>query len=273
MRRKRTRVTVPHARFDVNRIRNLPPLRLGDSHPDLSEVKAYLKNFGYLTDIDSLTTASLDGAARGALIRFQEQMGLERTGDVDSQTREVMSSPRCGLPDVLDELGALAVGPWPRRELTFAYGHLTTQISGGQVKAAVGRAFATWGSAGAGLIFREVNLDGDPDMRVEWRPANDPDRSMVGTLVAHADFPPGFSIVVSAPPLPLHFDDEEHRWTVGVEIGKFDIETIALHEIGHCLGLVHSSLHGAVMYANVQPNVALRSLQVEDIQRVRTLYP
>ncbi len=80
-------------------------------------------------------------------------------------------------------------------------------------------------------------------------------------------------MIVNNLPLPLHFDDEEHIWAVTPTAGAFDIQSIALHEIGHCLGLVHSNDPSAVMYPTVQPNFALRMLQMDDIQKFRGLYP
>jgi peptidoglycan hydrolase-like protein with peptidoglycan-binding domain len=261
----------PILKFDTKRIASLPDLALGTVHPDLIQVKRYLSSFGYLPP-DNSTTISLDRFTRNALTRFQRQMGLAITGNITPETRRVMSSFRCALPDV-DPLGALTVGPWTRRNLTYAFAHLTTQIPTDQTKVAVRNAFATWQNANVGISFTEVQIGTGPDVSVEWRPANDPDHSMVGALVAHADFPPGFSMIVNDLPLPLHFDDEEHGWAVTSAAGAFDIQSIALHEIGHCLGLVHSNDPSAVMYPTVQPNFTLRALQMDDIQKFRALYP
>jgi peptidoglycan hydrolase-like protein with peptidoglycan-binding domain len=261
----------PITRFEVDKIASLPTLSLGTTHPDLIQVKRYLSSFGYTPPANS-TTPNFDNSIRNALKRFQRQMGLSPTGSLTPETKQLMSSFRCALPDV-DPLGAITVGPWTRRNLTYAFAHLTTQIPAPQTQVAVRNAFATWQNAGVDITLTEVAVEAGPDISVEWRPANDPDHSMVGSLVAHADFPPGFSMIVNGLPLPLHFDDEEHGWTVTSVAGAFDIQSIALHEIGHCLGLVHSSDPSSIMYPTVQPNLIQRVLQLDDLQKLRTLYP
>ena len=96
---------------------------------------------------------------------------------------------------------------------------------------------------------------------------------MGGGVLAHADYPPGCGFYGNALPRPLHFDDQEHTWCIGAVAGQFDVETIALHEIGHLLGLAHSSVAGAVMFPTVSPNATNRVPQPDDIEGVRRLYP
>ena len=63
-----------------------------------------------------------------------------------------------------------------------------------------------------------------------------------GGILAHTFAPPPIS------PEPLagdsHFDDAE-TWRIGSD---FDVFSIALHELGHSLGLAHSDDPNAVMY-------------------------
>jgi hypothetical protein len=70
-----------------------------------------------------------------------------------------------------------------------------------------------------------------------------------------------------------HFDDSEHQWVVGSVVNGFDIETVALHEIGHILGLQHSNVAGSVMFPTVSSNSTKRALTADDLGGVRELYP
>jgi hypothetical protein len=70
----------------------------------------------------------------------------------------------------------------------------------------------------------------------------------------------------------VHFDDEEHTWVIGARKESFDVESMALHEIGHILGLDHSDVPGAVMLPVQSPNTTVRALTGDDIAGFRRLY-
>jgi hypothetical protein len=172
---------------------------------------------------------------------------------------------------------------WNRRTLTYAFGNLCDDVRKNVARNAVRRAFKTWAKAGVGLSFHQAEVDNDddnnnddgnanPDIFVEWRQAADPDHSMVGGILAHADFPPGCSVIVSGLPIPCHFDNEERTWVDGGS-GGFDIETVALHEIGHLLGLLHTDVSGSVMFPFVSAHTTLCRLQSDDLAGIRALYP
>jgi hypothetical protein len=289
--------------YDADVIRQAPDLDPGDEDPSVVEVQNFLKRFGYFdaafAEGRTPDSGRLDEVTVRALTEYQRFFKIGTGyGNLDAPTRELMATPRCGIPDVLPgEMlpGPAArfriVGPSNRPFFTYAFGTVTTDIipTGTPQMVALGRvlarravdsAFKTWAAAGVGLAFTEVRANEQPDILVEWRPAADPDCNMVatptGNILAHSGYPMGFTSSVcdtNFPPKPLHFDDSEETWTDGAGPGRIDIETTTLHEIGHLLGLDHSGVSGSVMWPSIDANFTLRTLPGDDLAGVRELYP
>ncbi|MDX2153780.1 MAG: RICIN domain-containing protein [Bryobacteraceae bacterium] len=249
-------------------------------------VKDFLKRFGYLQTNgaqpaqgpQAAATNVLDDATSVALVKYQARHRIPVTGVFDAPTREMMSRSRCAIPDIGP--GAAAgvapafsiAGAWNRDTLTYAFGSGTNDVTGGEEFQAVRRAFATW-SAAVQIAFREVSRADSPDILIEWTVADCPDTDMTGNVIAHADYPPGFGFYGNALPRPVHFDNQEHTWCIGAVAGQFDVETVALHELGHILGLQHSDFTDAVMFDTVDANATRRFLTPDDIEGIRRLYP
>ncbi len=251
-------------------IADVPDLALHDHDDSLTHVQHFLQRFGYLGE-DAYDDGTLDRATATALLTYQTRNAVVPTGTMDAETRAAMTTARCGLPDMADGVAFSTRCAWDRTTLTFAFEDGTADTAGTSEFDAVRRAFGTWAAA-APVTFNEVTTGDSPDIVIDWRDANDPDHSMVGGVLAHADFPPACDVVTDTLPKPVHFDDSEHTWTVGAVAGGFDIETVALHEIGHILGLQHTDVSGAVMFPSVSSNFTLRVLQNDDLAGVRALY-
>ncbi len=150
--------------------------------------------------------------------------------------------------------------------LGYHFSATTAQLSDAQVRSEVLRAFAEWSRyvkvtltpADSTTAQHTVNVlfghgdHGDP------YPFDGP-----GGALAHTFYP--------APPNPepiagdMHFDDDEH-WQVGADI---DLFAVALHEMGHALGLGHSDKPGSVMYPYYS---RAQTLTAEDIAAIQQLY-
>ena len=161
-----------------------------------------------------------------ALARYQAMHGLSATGIFDEATKEMASRARCGFPDVLPGDGpAFSITcTWNSNTLTYAFNSGTNDVGGDDERAAVRRAFASW-SAVIQIAFREVGTGDDPDILIGWTQANCGDANMTGTVLAHADYPPGCGFYGNARPRPFHFDDQEHAWCIGAVANQFDVET------------------------------------------------
>lgn len=260
-----------------NSLSSLPTVGLGESAEGFESVKDFLARFGYLAEApqtEEAPSSALEDETSLALAQYQTMHGLTPTGLFDENTREMMSRKRCTLPDINPATGVSfsITCTWSKDTLTYAFAAGTGDIGGDAERDAVRRAFATW-TAATQIAFREVATNGNPDIRIAWTPANCGDANMTGGTLAHADYPPGCGYYGNALPRPIHFDDQENTWCIGSAAGQFDVETVALHELGHILGLSHSSVAGAVMFPTVSANATLRALAPDDIEGIRRLYP
>ena len=68
----------------------------------------------------------------------------------------------------------------------------------------------------------------------------------------------------------LHFDDSNTWVDDANAVGQIDLYTVALHEIGHALGLGHSEVVGSVMEATYAGG--RRNLSNDDIDGIQALY-
>lgn len=134
--------------------------------------------------------------------------------------------------------------------------------------AAINAAFAAW-SAVADIIFTQVEDNGVPfnapgtvaDLRFGGHVMD----GAFGTL-AHGYYPPANGATAAG---DIHFDIGE-TWKLGFGGPGFDIFQVAAHEIGHAIGLNHSTTPGSLM--NPFYTEAFRGLQADDIAGARYIY-
>lgn len=249
---------------------------VGTEHEDIAKVQQYLTRFGYLHSV--ITPGKLDEPTSEALKTFQQVVGVEATGELNAKTSAALQMPRCGTPDlgaVLRIRGGASANfvlrgcSYNKTQFTFRFVNGTSDITGTQERNAVRNAFNTWASVLCGVSFQELNT-GPVDFEIGWFTGNHGDGSPfdgVGNTLAHAFYPPPCGGSNAG---EMHFDDAE-TWSLTGAGSTFDTETVALHEIGHLLGLDHSAVSGSVMFPTY--GGVRRALTQDDIDGIRRLYP
>ncbi len=241
-------------------------------HDDVEKVQLFLQRFGHLRG--AYKRKSLDEATQKALRSYQRTNGLKPTGVMDIPTTLAVQMPRCGTPDLPKDGDGPVAGFSLRgcsyqgqfRTLTYAFVNGTADIPLDNERVAVRKAFATWQNQ-ISIDFVEVAPTNNPNFTIGWFTGVHGDGSPfdgVGNTLAHAFYPPP----CGGPNFgKLHFDDAE-TWTLNGS--NFDTETVALHEIGHLLGLNHSEVVGSVMFPSYGgQRVALTQ---DDIDGVHAMY-
>lgn len=70
------------------------------------------------------------------------------------------------------------------------------------------------------------------------------------------------------------FNGKGFHFTTSGDSGRFDVQDVAAHELGHLVGLDHSGWSGGTMYPFVDPTVILhRSLSLDEVTGIRAVYP
>ncbi|HLX42278.1 MAG TPA: matrixin family metalloprotease [Bryobacteraceae bacterium] len=150
--------------------------------------------------------------------------------------------------------------------VSYVFSQMTAQLAPASAEAEIIRAMGQWSNA----------------VQVRWAPGTSPTAAQTVNILfasgAHGDgYPfdgPGGVLAHTffpAPPNPepiagdMHFDDSE-SWHIG---SNTDLFSVALHELGHSLGLGHADDPTAVMYPYYQMVTALSPL---DVATVQTMY-
>lgn len=266
----------------------------GEKIDGLAKLKNYFYHFGYINYNNSTNfTDDFDISLESAIKTYQLNFNLNATGWLDGPTVSQIVRPRCGVADITNGSSSMNYGKktqskdssihsvahysffpgeprWPSDQTDLTYAFLPDNQLSDTVKAVFGRAFERW-AAVIPMNFSETSSYFDADIRIGFFSGDhgdgEPFDGVLGTL-AHAFSPPSGR---------FHLDGDEN-WVVNEEIessgssSAVDMESVAVHEIGHLLGLGHSSVEGAIMFPTISAGTRSVELQSDDIEGVQNLY-
>ncbi|KAM6159391.1 interstitial collagenase [Rhynchocyon petersi] len=231
---------------------------------DVQTVQKYLENYYDLkNDGTQIQRQKNSGPVVEKLKQMQEFFGLKITGKPDAETLNVMKQPRCGVPDVAPFVLTEGNPRWEKTHLTYRIENYTPDLPRADVDHAIEKAFQLWSNVSP-LKFTKV-FEGTADIMLSFVYGDHRDNSPFdgpGGNLAHA-FQPGRDIGGD-----VHFDEAE-RWTN--DFRDYNLYRVVAHELGHSLGLSHSTDIGALMYPNYIFSGEV-SLSQDDINGIQTIY-
>ncbi|XP_044604865.1 matrix metalloproteinase-21 [Equus asinus] len=298
----------PETLFHSRDRSDLEPSQLRRAKPiaDLPAAQRFLSKYGWAEAPPESRAPSPEGPPRAALAeavrRFQKVNALPTSGELDAATLAAMNRPRCGLPDTRPPLQA--VGPAPgtpttpaaRRPRARAKRFLQALLPEDPPPAGGPRAFSkktlTWRLLGEGVssqlaldeqryIFRlafrmwseVMPLDFQEDLTA---PGATVDIKLGFGRGRHLGCPwvfdgSGQEFAHAWRLGDIHFDDDEH-FTPPTSDSGLSLLKVAVHEIGHVLGLPHTYRTGSIMQPNYTPQEPVFELDWSDRKAIQKLY-
>jgi predicted Zn-dependent protease len=228
-------------------------------------VAEYLQKYGYLATQDNELQVE-----KNALIDLQRVYGFPDDGELNEDTLKFMESPRCGNPDNIHDFTVSE--KWKKNVLTWDV--RTHHHSKAYIVLEVYKAFALWAKYTNLTFHRSHSIVQKPDIVISVvnNDVNNTHRNYFGNskcsstmgegVLGHAFFPS-----TSQTTTEVHINGNV---SFGNQKGQYPLFPILAHELGHSLGIGHTSVRKAIMYPVYQEGII--DLDEDDILAIQQLY-
>ncbi|KAG8227946.1 hypothetical protein J437_LFUL008390 [Ladona fulva] len=249
--------------------------------PRKDPIKAvrFMRQFGYLEAVTPEAEALYsDSTIRDALLLVQKFGAIEETGVLDEATLRLMEAPRCGVADVKPESPGIqrrkryVIGSegWKKRNITYRIVNWSPKLGKAVTEREFQRAFSVW-SDYSRLKFTPAPPYFPADIEIFFATGAHGDGYPLdgpGGVLAHAFYPYEAGHWGG----DVHFDEDEEWRLRPAEDQGIDIFFVAVHELGHSLGLAHSFVPTSVMFPYYRGYVQDLTLDYDDIHGLYQLY-
>ncbi|KAL6711948.1 hypothetical protein ACN47E_002991 [Coniothyrium glycines] len=237
---------------------------LPDQRPHAKHINDFYKLYGWLKPGTEVPDSDLPRAIR----KIQRKLKEPVTGAFSDRMMDIMTRPRCGTEqpynatDADDSAGKpkryVLWGPrWAKTTLSWRFLNYSNDVTAAQQQSIVSNAFAQWMSV-MPLNIVQASQNANADIYIRFASlGRDDTRYGYTSMVTDGTFLSSGNINITLNDDYVWSDDRLFNYT-------------ATHEIGHALGLSHSAVEEAVMFAYFDGNI--RRLHPDDKMGIHSIY-
>lgn len=145
---------------------------------------------------------------------------------------------------------------WDHKNLTYTITVYSNKLPRHVIDKIIAEAFNAW-SAVADLTFTRL-YSGDADIVIRFG-------SYDHSCPSGQSFDGPGGVLAHSDRNYIHFDESE-KWQTGIDSDAINLHSVAVHEIGHILGLGASPLKKSIMNVSYNPRKVETRLQIDDIK-------